>query len=88
LTGEEQAFIEAVTTQAAVALENVRLLEKNQRQAGYERLLSDISRKARSSTDLDTILRVTIKELGQVLGATDGMIRLEIPVGGEEEVRL
>ena len=47
LTDEEHAFIEAVTTQAAVALENVRLLEKNQSQAGYERLLSDISRKAR-----------------------------------------
>lgn len=87
LSDEENAFIEAVTTQAAVALENVRLLEKNQRQASYERLLSDISRKARSSTDLDTILRVTIQELGRVLGASDGVIRLEIP-SGEEEVSL
>ena len=87
LSDEENAFIEAVTTQAAVALENVRLLEKNQRQASYERLLSDISRKARSSTDLDTILRVTIQELGRVLGASDGIIRLDIPAG-EEEVPL
>lgn len=88
LTAEEQALVEAVTTQAAVALENVRLLEKNQRQAGYERLLADISRKARSSTDLETILRVTVKELGQVLGASDGVIHLEIPETTDEEVRL
>jgi GAF domain-containing protein len=87
LTAEEQALVEAVTTQAAVALENVRLLEKNQRQAGYERMLSDISRKARSSTDLETILRVTVEELGQVLGATDGVIRLEIPEEMDEEVQ-
>jgi GAF domain-containing protein len=88
LTVEEQTLVEAVTTQAAMALENVRLLEKNQHQAGYERLLSDISRKARSSTDLETILRVTVKELGQVLGASAGVIRLAIPETTDEEVRL
>jgi GAF domain-containing protein len=87
LTAEEQAFVETVTTQAAVALETVRLLEKNQRQAGYERMLSDISRKARGSTDLETILRVTVKELGQVLGATDGVIQLEISDETDDEVR-
>ena len=84
LTQEERAFVEAVTTQAAVALENVRLLEKNQRQAGYERLLADFSRKVSSSTDLAQILKIALQELGQVLGASDGVIRLEIPAGQEE----
>jgi GAF domain-containing protein len=84
LTAEERDFVEAVTTQASIALENVRLLERNQRQASYERLLSDFSRKVRSSTDLDQILRVALRELGQVLRASDGIIRLEMPVEGEE----
>jgi GAF domain-containing protein len=84
LTLEEQAFVDAVATQASVALENVRLLEMNRRQAGYERLLSDISRKARSSTDMATILRTTLKEIGQVLGAADGVIQLAITSDQEE----
>jgi GAF domain-containing protein len=84
LKDEEKTFIEAVTNQAAVALENARLIEKNQRQAGYERLLSDISRKVSSSTDLDTILQITLREIGQVMKASDGMIQLKIPTGEEE----
>jgi GAF domain-containing protein len=85
LKNEDRAFIEAVTTQAAVALENIRLLEKNQRQADYERLLFEISRKVSRSTDLNTILQITLSELGQVMRATDGMIQLKVPAGEEEE---
>jgi len=84
LKDEEKTFIEAVTNQAAVALENARLIEKNQRQASYERLLSDVSRKVNSSTDLDTILQITLREIGQVMKASDGMIQLRIPTGEEE----
>jgi len=84
LKDEEKTFIEAVTNQAAVALENARLIEKNQRQASYERLLSDVSRKVNSSTDLDTILQITLREIGQVMKASDGMIQLKIPTGEEE----
>ena len=84
LKDEEKTFIEAVTNQAAVALENARLIEKNQRQASYERLLSDVSRKVSSSTDLDTILQITLREIGQVMKASDGMIQLKIPTGEEE----
>jgi GAF domain-containing protein len=84
LKDEEKTFIEAVTNQAAVALENARLIEKNQRQASYERLLSDVSRKVNSSTDLDTILQITLREIGQVMKASDGIIQLKIPTGEEE----
>jgi GAF domain-containing protein len=84
LKEEEKIFIEAVTNQAAVALENARLIEKNQRQAGYERLLSDISRKVSRSTDLDTILQITLREISQVMKASDGMIQLKIPTADEE----
>lgn len=84
LKDEEKTFIEAVTNQAAVALENARLIEKNQRQASYDRLLSDVSRKVSSSTDLDTILQILLREIGQVMKASDGMIQLKIPTGEEE----
>jgi GAF domain-containing protein len=75
---EELAFIEAVTTQASLALENVRLLEDAQSRAQRDRLVADISRIARGTTDMDAILRNTILELGKALSASDGLIRLEM----------
>ena len=76
LTPEEQTFVQEVTTQAALAMENIRLLEETQRRASMERLLSDVVQDVRSQTDLDMILRSTVSELGKALGATDGMIYL------------
>jgi GAF domain-containing protein len=77
LTEEEQAFIEAVTNQAVLALENARLLDATQRRAGTERLVADITRKVRASNELEAIMRITIQELGRVLQASEGIIRLE-----------
>ena len=85
LRREDRAFVEAITNQAALALENVRLLEKIQRQGSYDRLLAEVSRKVRSSTDIDTILRLTVKELGQILGASEGVIQLDITSLEQEE---
>ncbi len=78
LKPEDMAFIESVATEAALAMENVRLLEETQRRIGYERLLANISLNARSSTDLDTVLRETVAELGRVLNASEGIIRLDM----------
>jgi GAF domain-containing protein len=77
LLPEDTKLIEQVTTQAALAMENVRLLEETQRRAGQERLVAEIVQKARSSTDVETILRTTLSELGRALGAEDGQIVLQ-----------
>jgi GAF domain-containing protein len=73
---EELAFIEAVTTQAVLALENARLLEETQQRAGHERIVAEIARSVRASTDVDTILRTSLTELSRALQATDGKIEL------------
>jgi len=75
-TDDEVALIEAVATQMALAIENARLLEGTRRRAERERLTSDITAQVRASTDVDTILRTAIRELGQALRASDGAIRL------------
>jgi len=41
--------------------------------------------KARSTTDVDTILRTTLNELGRALGAADGNIMLNIAPAQEVE---
>lgn len=74
----ELALIEAVTDQAAQALENARLIREAQRRAERERLASSISGKVWASRDIETILRDTLQELGSSLGASEGMIKLEI----------
>lgn len=75
---EEKAFIEAVTSQAAVALENARLLEETRRRADRERVLTEVSGKIWASTDLDTILQTAIQEIGRVMNAAEGTIEIRI----------
>jgi GAF domain-containing protein len=74
---EEKAFAETILEQAALALENTRLLEASQRRAAHERLVADISRKVRSSASLNTILSSTILELGRALNASYAQIHIQ-----------
>jgi GAF domain-containing protein len=71
----------ALAEQASVALERARLLEETQRRVAQERLAASITRRIRSSTDVDTILRISLQELGHALGAADGLIHLGVSHG-------
>ena len=80
-TAEERAWVEAVATQTAIALENARLLDESQRNAAYEKLVADITGKIWSSNTIDGILQTSIRELGKALNATEAVIEL----GTEDE---
>lgn len=73
---EEQALIEAVVNQASLALENARLLDETRQRADREVIASDISTRIWSSSDIDTILRTALQELGSSLDAVQGSIEL------------
>jgi GAF domain-containing protein len=75
---EELAFVQAVTTQTAIALENARLLEETRRLAQRERLLAELTGKVGATADVNVVLRTAIHELGKALHASAGMIRLEV----------
>jgi len=77
-TLEERNLIEAVATQAALALENARLLNESQQIALQERLLSEITSKVWASNTIDGILQITIKELSRAFSASEGSISLEV----------
>jgi len=79
LSSDDLAFVNQITTQAALALENVRLQEETQRRANHDRLVTEIINRARISTDVDTILRITLSELGKSMQASEGLIHLDIP---------
>lgn len=75
---EEKSLIEAVATQAALALENARLLEESQQLALRERLAAEITGKIWTSPTMDFILQTAIKELGRALRADEATIELKM----------
>jgi GAF domain-containing protein len=76
LTDDEQSLVESIAMETTLALENVRLLKDAQRRASQERMISDLTRQVSSTTDIDAILKVTVRELGQALQATSAVIHL------------
>ncbi len=77
------AMLQTVGQQIGVAVENARLFEQTRRRAERERLVTEITSRVRASTDVDTILRTAIGELGKTLRASDGLIRLQASNGGK-----
>jgi GAF domain-containing protein len=75
-SAEELALVEAVSNQAALALENARLLEDTRRKASLEHTATQITSKLWASADIDTILRTALQELCDTLGAREGWIEL------------
>lgn len=75
---EEKSLIEAVATQAALALENARLLDESQQLALRERLAAEITGKIWTSPTTDFILQTAVKELGRALRADEATIELKL----------
>jgi GAF domain-containing protein len=70
-TPEQKNLIESIATQAALALENARLVEESQSIAVRERMANEIIAKVWASTTMDSILQTTVRELGRVLEAAE-----------------
>lgn len=75
-SGREMRLYRTLADQAAIAIEGMRLLEETRRRAERERLTAEITARVRASTEVDTILRTAIGELGRTLRASEGLIQL------------
>jgi len=69
-------LLRAFIDQTALALDSAQRYEASQRAAHREALIKDITTKVRASTDLDTILQTTVKELGDAVGSKRTYIHL------------
>lgn len=78
LTPEQKGLVEAVATQAALALENARLVEESQSSAARERLLAEITGKIWASSTMDGILQAAVREIGRALDASEATIELKV----------
>jgi GAF domain-containing protein/HAMP domain-containing protein len=73
---EQQGLVNAVTAQAAIALENARLISESRQVALRERTLSEINSKIWTANSIETILQTVAKELGRRLDTSNTTIEL------------
>lgn len=78
---EEIAIAQAAANRAALTLENSRLLEESQRLASREQAISQISAKISAGTEIETILKTAIRELGTQIGGT----QITVEIGDDDE---
>src|SRR5258706_2478093 len=77
-TTEQKNLIDAVATQAAIALENARLVNESRQIATRERMIAEINSKIWASTTIDGVLQTAIKELGRRLDASSASVELNL----------
>ena len=82
-TPEQKNLIESIAAQAALALENARLVEESQSIAIRERLANEVTSKVWASTTIDSILQTTVRELGRALEAAE--VDIEVSMDGDNE---
>jgi GAF domain-containing protein len=82
-TPEQKNLIESIATQAALALENARLVEESQSIAIRERLANEVTSKIWASTTIDSILQTTVRELGRALEAAE--VNIEVSMEGNND---
>lgn len=75
-TAEQRALVEDVATQAALALENARLVEESQSSATFEHLVAEITGKIWASTTIDGILQTAVREISHALNISEASIEL------------
>jgi GAF domain-containing protein len=71
-----QEMMEAVAQRLAISLDNARLFEESQENASNEQRINEIVSTYQEANSVDELLRTTLIELSQTLGAERGAIRL------------
>ena len=75
-TPDEQALLQAVANDLALAIENQRLIEETEMRAQRERLVAEISSKMFSQNDLESIVEIAATELGRILQVGRAEVRI------------
>ncbi|MBN2084974.1 MAG: GAF domain-containing protein [Anaerolineales bacterium] len=76
ITQDDLTFIDAVTTQAALALENARLYSELTQRAAYLQTANEIARDASTTLDLDLLLRRVVELIRERFGFSHAAVYL------------
>jgi PAS domain S-box-containing protein len=75
-TGDELSLVQALSAEAALALDRTRSEEALAEALERERIVAAIGRKVRSELDLEAVLRVAVEETARAARATRCFLRL------------
>lgn len=76
---EEMEFIDAVSNQAAIALESARLLDESQKRVQREQALNELTARFSRSLDVDTLMQVVVQELGKLPKVSEVSLHMSPP---------
>ncbi len=79
LSPDDLEFVEAVTTQTAIALENARLIDETQRKAFQEETVSHLSAEFSRGVNIEEIVTNAVKELSRLPAVSEVSIFLGAP---------
>ncbi|MCP4539649.1 MAG: GAF domain-containing protein [Chloroflexi bacterium] len=85
ISAQDVEVLQAIADQAAVALQNIRLLQETQRRAEQERRIHEITTKIRRSSNVAAILKTAVDELGQTLQTDRALVRLIVKPRQKQE---
>ena len=77
LQKEDVDAVEAIAYQIAVAIQNAQLYEEAQREAAREQLINQINQKIVSTSDMETAMKVALREIGQVIEGAQAVVSLK-----------
>jgi GAF domain-containing protein len=80
-SAQDQALIQDVLGQLALALENARLMEEIRNHARQEELISQVVASTQSSLSLEGVMRTAVQEVVRILNVS----RVRIQLGGDED---
>lgn len=80
LTPDDKRFIDAITTQVALALENARLLQETQRRAQQEEKINQLTSQFSRGLNIEEILKSALREFSKLPSVTEVSVHLN-PTG-------
>ena len=79
LSPEDEALLEALTTQTALALENARLVQQSERKMIQEQKLNEMSARFSRANDIEGMLKSALEELGRLPQVAEVSVELLPP---------
>ena len=79
-SSEEREFIDAISSQAALALESARLLDEANLRVEREQTLRNLTDKFALTLDFDQLLQSIVRELGQLPLVKEASIHMSSPI--------
>ncbi|HLY28555.1 MAG TPA: GAF domain-containing protein [Aggregatilineales bacterium] len=78
-------MLQSVAQRLALSVDNARLFEQTQERAQQELQVNAISARLQAVNSMDDLIRITVSELGQALGASEASIRLGLNLLGGKQ---